>query len=72
MPIMPEDPEPRRRRGRPSLDPRDRSVQLCLTIPAARYDAYARRALERGISVASIVRADLAELRRLRRDPDNR
>ena len=48
-----------RRRGRPSLDPGNRSVQVCLTIPAARYDAIYARARAARVSIPEQVRREM-------------
>jgi hypothetical protein len=53
-------PRARARPGRPALDPEDPSAKVCVSLPSKQYDAYARRALREDVSVAEIIRRDLA------------
>jgi hypothetical protein len=50
---------PTRRRGRPPLDPSDRSVELCLTLPGRRYDELYSRARVARLSVPELIRRSL-------------
>jgi hypothetical protein len=49
----------RRRPGRPPVDDRDESVQVCVTLPAKKYDELDERARSEGASVPAIIRRDL-------------
>jgi hypothetical protein len=48
-----------RRRGRPPVDPTDRSVLVTVTLPGRRYDALCRRALRLQTSLPEIIRREL-------------
>lgn len=50
---------PRRRGGRPSLEPGDRSVRICLSIPVARYDDLYARARAARVSIPEQIRRDM-------------
>lgn len=50
-----------KRPGRPPLDERDTSVQVCVTLPSRQYDSYVKRALREDVSVPEIVRRELQE-----------
>jgi hypothetical protein len=58
---MPDSPP--HRKGRPRLDPTDRSVGVTLTLPERQFDEYCRRALRRGLTVPEIIRRDLQRTR---------
>lgn len=45
-----------KRTGRPPLDPDDRSVRVCVTMPAKRYDALYREASGGRMSVPEVIR----------------
>jgi len=48
------------RPGRPRVDPRDQSVTLCLTLPARQYDRACHDARRADVSVAEVIRRQLA------------
>lgn len=54
--------------GRPRVDDDDTSEEVGITFPTKQYDGYARRALREDVGVPEIVRRDLRELERRRRD----
>ena len=57
---------PRRKPGRPHIDPTDPvSAQVHLTLPSKEFDWYCQRALRRGLSLAEVIRGDL---RRVKQD----
>jgi hypothetical protein len=47
------------RRGRPPLDPTDRSVKLSITIPSRQFDTYCTQATKACVSVPEIIRREL-------------
>ena len=49
---------PPRTRGRPPIDPTDRSVSLTVRLPSKQYDALVRRALDARRSVAAQARSE--------------
>ena len=55
---------PRRKPGRPFIDPTDpSSAQVKLTLPSREFDFYCKRALRRGISLAEVIRGDLRRVK---------
>ena len=46
-------------RGRPSIDPAARAVEVCLTLPAKYYDAVYTRARAERVSVPELLRREL-------------
>jgi hypothetical protein len=61
------DDTPRRRPGRPPIDPTDPiSAQVHLTLPSREFDFYCKRALRRGISIAEVIRNDLRHVQQAR------
>jgi len=56
------------KRGRPALDPEDRSVVVSLTLPARAFDLFYRRALEARVTVPEILRRRL----RINSDADHK
>lgn len=46
-------------RGRPPVDDDDDSVRVGVTLPAKRYDEYAKRAIREEVSVPEIIRREL-------------
>jgi hypothetical protein len=46
------------KRGRPPIDPTDRSVSLSVRLPSKQYDALVRRAVDARRTVAEQVRAE--------------
>lgn len=50
--------------GRPRVDPDDDSVQVCVTLPASRYDQVYRDAQRAEISIPEAIRRQLAAARR--------
>ena len=59
----------KRLRGRPRLDPTDRSVSVCFKMPARQFDALCRDALRQAVSVPELIRRGLGnkELQNTRR-----
>lgn len=51
---------PRRRPGRPPLDPTDPSIEVCLTLPSKRYDDLYARAQRARVTVPELIRRRLA------------
>jgi hypothetical protein len=49
----------KRPRGRPRLDRTDCSVQVCVTLPARRYDVLSRTAQREQISLPALIRREL-------------
>jgi hypothetical protein len=49
----------KRSRGRPPLDPTDRSVKLCITLPLRQFDGYCSKALREAVSIPEIIRREL-------------
>jgi hypothetical protein len=47
------------RGGRPRVDPADRSVSVCVTVPARRYDRLCREAHRDNVSIAEAFRRHL-------------
>lgn len=47
------------RRGRPPLDPSDRSITFAITLPRRQYDRYCVDALRSHVSVPEIIRREL-------------
>ena len=45
-----------RKPGRPALDPKDASVQICVSVPGRQYDQLYRDAREERTSVPELVR----------------
>jgi len=45
-----------KRTGRPSLDPRDVTVEMALSLPARQYDALTTRARAERVSVPELIR----------------
>jgi hypothetical protein len=52
---------PRRKSGRPPLDPTDSSVQCSLRLPAKHYDAIYRAASRDRVTVPEFIRHTLAQ-----------
>ena len=48
-------------RGRPPLDPADRSVSVCVKLPSRHYDNLYRRARKARVSVPEVVRRVLEQ-----------
>jgi len=59
---------PRKRTGRPPLDPHDPSIRMCVTLPSKQYDQLYRAASAARMSVPAFCRARL--FRSPRPDPD--
>jgi hypothetical protein len=56
------------RRGRPPVEPGERSVLVTVTLPAGSYDRYCLEALRESVSVPEIIRRQL----KLTKQPKNR
>jgi len=52
--------------GRPPLDDHDKSVEVGVSFPGKQFDGYAKRALRDDVSIPTIIRRDLDELKRRR------
>jgi hypothetical protein len=50
------DDAPRRRKGRPPLDPNDRSVKVSFSVPSHQYDLLYRAASDRRVGVPELIR----------------
>jgi len=44
------------KRGRPPLDPADRTVPVTIGLPRKQFDAYCRQALRQGVSLPEVIR----------------
>jgi len=53
----------KRRPGRPTVSPDDRSVQVGLTLSEKEYDRLWRKAFRLEISVAEVIRRELARIK---------
>jgi hypothetical protein len=53
-------------RGRPTVDPRERSVSVTVTLPAAQYDALCKKALHDQLSVPEVIRRELTGNKKLK------
>jgi hypothetical protein len=51
----------KRTNGRPRVDPKDASVQVCVTLPARRFDKFCTEARRDQVSIPEVIRRRLAD-----------